>query len=142
MYKLTNTNSVIRLSDNATIPADNANTDYQSYLAWVQDGNTPQPLPQESADDIIKRLEQALDKHLDNVANSYRYESIRTMVTYVNDPDLEFQSHGAAALAFRSAVYRYGVNKIKACTREVSPEPIPTESELIAELPLFTDFLA
>ena len=36
-------NCVLRLSDAAFIPFDHANTDYQAYLTWVAQGNTPLP---------------------------------------------------------------------------------------------------
>jgi hypothetical protein len=43
MYKLTKYDSVQRLADNAFIPFDPDNTDYQQYLKWLEEGNKPLP---------------------------------------------------------------------------------------------------
>jgi len=49
MYKLiknTSLNSINiiqRLSDGAFIPMHESNTDYQAYLKWLEEGNTPEP---------------------------------------------------------------------------------------------------
>jgi hypothetical protein len=50
MYKIYKTifgqvseKEIQRVSDGAIIPFDPANTDYQDYLKWVAEGNTPLP---------------------------------------------------------------------------------------------------
>jgi len=35
--------TVKRIADSAFIPFDPANTDYQQYLKWLEEGNTPLP---------------------------------------------------------------------------------------------------
>jgi len=37
------TECVIRISDGSAIPFAPDNTDYQTYLKWVEAGNTPEP---------------------------------------------------------------------------------------------------
>ena len=50
MYKLSNPRpdgtprpGIIRLVDNAYIPEDALNTDWQAYQCWLAQGNTPLP---------------------------------------------------------------------------------------------------
>ena len=44
-YQLTQGNTILRLADDAHIPQDPANRDYVEYLAWLEEGNEPEPAP-------------------------------------------------------------------------------------------------
>ncbi len=48
-YQLTKYEVILRLADNAFIPPDPANTDYQAYLAWLAEGNEPLPADEPQA---------------------------------------------------------------------------------------------
>ena len=84
MYKLTDTDSIIRIADKAHIPNDPANTDYANYLEWVEAGNTataadaiPDPTYQENRvaeyppvadylDGIVKADDLQVQKYIDD----------------------------------------------------------------------------
>lgn len=96
-------------------------------------------IKQETPEQTIARLEGAIDAYLDAQAQSLRYESIRTIVTYVGDPNPQFNDEGLAGKELRSACYTLGIELIaKVQSGEMS---IPTEEELIALMPKITDFL-
>jgi hypothetical protein len=41
--------AVLRLADNAQVPFDPANTDYQAYLKWLEEGGVPTPADEVTA---------------------------------------------------------------------------------------------
>lgn len=61
-YALSHENTVQRLEDEAIIPADEANVDYQTYLVWLAQGNvsTPPSLPPPVDADVSREYERRL----------------------------------------------------------------------------------
>lgn len=95
--------------------------------------------PPETTEQVIARLEGAIDRYLDEQAQTLRYESIRTIVTYDNDINPRFKAEGIAGKTLRSNCYTLGIEimtNVLNGTRE-----IPTEAELIDEMPKITDYL-
>lgn len=74
-YKLMRDGMVMRLADGTFLPTDPLNRDYQRYLAWIEEGNTPEPADPEPipppkievGDDVPADQEKRLANAVDNL---------------------------------------------------------------------------
>jgi len=99
-------NNILRKEDNAFIPFDPANTDYQEYLAWVAEGNTP-----EDAD------------------NTLTWDSIRSIRDQIlRDTDWTMTS-GATVDQAQWAAYRQVLRDIPQTYKDKTPDDVvwPTQ---------------
>ena len=97
---------------------------------WYLEGYAPKP-PQEF---VVKTYEDAVDKHIDAVAQANDFDSILTCTKYTGF-DNEFRAHAEALLAWNAqcwVVCHSIIDAVFAGEREQ-----PTKEELIAELPAF-----
>lgn len=101
---------------------------------WYVKGYAPEkPAPTET--EIQAALTQAVQAHLDSKAQERNYDNIHTACTYINSSDPVFASEASTLLLWRDKVWRecYAIlDDVKAGRR-----PIPSVSELLAELPEF-----
>jgi len=86
---------------------------------------------------IATDLEKAVDRYMDEVANSYRYTNIHTMISYATSSHPVWGAEGVKARDWRDAVYSYCINVQEDVLAGL--RAIPTEAELIAELPSFPE---
>lgn len=94
MYKLTTGTAVIRISDGATIPADDANTDYQAYLSWKSAGNVPTPA------DV-----PTLAQHIDRIVLTIKREASQIHEDVAMSLTNEYQTAKREAQAYKDSGY-------------------------------------
>jgi hypothetical protein len=89
----------------------------------------PPPSPQE----IIAQYTAAVQSRLDTFFQSRGYDGILSAATYATSSVLKFQAEGQYAVAARDATWAKCYEILAAV--EGGTSPMPTEAELLAELP-------
>ena len=137
MYKLTNSSSVIRLSDGASIPDDSDNRDYAEYLLWLADGNTPEPADIPPAPTPAQKqaaLEALIQQRLDAFAHSVNFDNLASAcLTGMQPVGTYRQAEGAEFITLRYTTWQKAAEIRDAFLAGDRPEP--TWAEVEAELP-------
>jgi len=134
MYKLTTSNSVIRLNDGAFIPADADNTDYQEFLKWSADPENevlPADLPLEPP--LLTVVVEAVQKRLDDFAKTRAYDGILSACTYATSKVPKFLEEGQYCVDARDLHWSTCYSILTAV--QAGTRPMPTLEEVISEMP-------
>lgn len=132
-YRLTDTDTVIRVSDSAHIPNDPANRDRREYDAWLEGGGVPDPYVV-SQEQQLEAFRAAIQSHIDETARSRSYDSGNSLASYVASTNETWAAEAGAFVAWRDAVWVYAYAELDKVTS--GQRPVPTVEDFIAELPV------
>lgn len=93
----------------------------------------PEPTQEEKQAQIQKQLTDAVQRVLDAKAQELNYDSCLSVCSYIDTGVARFDAEGRAFRAWRSAVWAKGYEILAQV--QAGQRGIPTEAELIAELP-------
>jgi hypothetical protein len=146
-YKLMNSQMILR-SDGAGIPIDPANTDYQAYLEWLAEGNTPEPIPSLGVEEIPAQIIAERDRRMEIVVGQYseteqktwpmQIEEARAVLAAPDDPALMIrpmaEARGQSVADFAAYIvqlnnaYRAATGAVFAAARRLmDSDPIPDD---------------
>ena len=93
---------------------------------------------QHATKELNKHISNLVQDHLDYNAQLLGYDNIYTAIGYIGDPHPPFNADGIKFRNWRSAVWVY-VNA-EAVKLQNGQRTMPTDAELVAELPLLTNY--
>ena len=93
----------------------------------------PEPTVEELQAEIQKQLTDAVQHVLDTKAQELNYDNCLSVCSYIETGVAKFDAEGKAFRAWRSAVWAKGYEILAQV--QAGQRGIPTEAELIAELP-------
>ena len=98
-------NAVMRISDYAFIPFAPGNKDYQEYLKWIEQGNTP--IPPDPIEITEQDYTKAIQTHLDNIAKDRQYTDAISLTSYKDSTITQWASEATTFIAWRDSVWVY-----------------------------------
>lgn len=99
----------------------------------VYDAELHAARPIENQEQIIKRLAAAVQRHMDSAAQAQGYDSIMSLCSYLGSSVTEWAAEAYAGAQWRDDVW--SACKVIMDDTIARKRPVPTEEELIAELP-------
>jgi len=106
-------------------------------MAWLDDSEvkTAEDKQEEFLASTKSRLTSAIQSMLDETAKERGYDSILSLCTYATSTAAKFAAEGQAAVEWRDEVWAKGYAIL--ADVEGGERAIPTEAELLSELPNF-----
>jgi len=106
-------------------------------MSWLDDAEvkTAEQKQAEADISIRSRLTSVVQKHLDTTAQERGYDGVLSLCTYATSQNGKFQAEGQAGVEWRDNVWATCYQVMSEV--EVGGRPVPTEQELLAELPVF-----
>lgn len=129
---------IIRDSDGASIPVDNANADYQQFLAWMVENNITiddVPIANPVTDVTRERdLSDAVSAHINQTAVARGYDSTLSVVSYGTSKKLKWKGEAVVFTDWRDDCWQYSYDEFT--KMEAGTRTWPTPQEFVLELPI------
>jgi len=133
----TNTGHV-EYNDGTANQAIDTLADFQPWVnrayAQIAQDKLPPPVVPKTPEQIKAEMVASVQRHLDATAKTHGYDGILSLASYAASTHPPFAAEGQAGLDWRDAVWGYCYSVLAGV--QAGTRTIPTEAELIAELPV------